>query len=106
MDIKIRIIKIIRDVDFSILNDNDENDNIIKFEDKHGTVYYVAGLIEDDEDSLMCLGCEDGEKDLRFAFYDGFKEFKDGWNRLLGRNQATDFPTEPPFNYDGETPVE
>ena len=102
----IRIIKIIRDTDFSILNDNDENYNIIKFDDKHGTVYYVAGLIEDDEDALMCVGCVDGEKETRIAFHDGFKDFKEGWDKLLGRNQSTEFPTEPPFNYDGEMPVE
>ena len=80
-----RIIKSIENVDFSVLDDwdvTDENINM-KFEPKHGTVIYVAGMIDGDEDSLMCLGAEDGSNEFRVAFYEPFKTFNTMWDELM-----------------------
>ena len=77
-----RIIKSIENVDFFVLDDwdvTDENINI-KFEPKHGIVIYVAGMIEGDEDSLVCLGAEDGSNEFRVAFYELFKVFNAMWD--------------------------
>ena len=80
-----RVIKVIRDVDFMEWPEAEEdsfidkNDNIvIHFHEKHGTVIYLAGMCED-EDDLVCMGSEDG-KNFRIAAYnwqglcDGEKE--------------------------------
>ena len=52
-----RIIKVIEDVDFCFLGDWDMTDEnlIMKFDPKHGTVIYVAGIIEGDPYSIMSL---------------------------------------------------
>lgn len=65
-----RIIKSIENVDFFVLDDwdvTDENINM-KFEPKHGIVIYVAGMIEGEEDSLMCLGAEKAATNLELLF--------------------------------------
>ena len=80
-----RIIKSIENVDFFVLDDwdvNDENINM-KFEPKHGIVIYVAGMIEGEEDSLMCLGAENGSNEFRVAFYEPFKAFNTMWDELM-----------------------
>lgn len=80
-----RIIKTIKNVDFSVLGDwgiTDENIGI-KFEQKHGTVIYAASIVDGDEDALMCLGAEDGSNEFRVAFYEPFKAFSTMWNELM-----------------------
>ena len=80
-----RIIKTIKNVDFSVLGDWDVygEDIGMKFEPKHGTVIYAAGIYEDDEDALMCLGAEDGSNEFRVAFYEPFRAFNIMWNELM-----------------------
>jgi len=85
----VRIIKLIPDVDFDVLRkDNpfeiDEEKIRLSFTHKHGYVMYAAGLFEDDEDMLMCLGSEDC-KHWRWACYDGFRDFENGWYDLVGK---------------------
>ena len=63
LDFGQRIIKIIRDVDFSVLKSGEiDNHDMCKlmFEPKHGTVVYVAGMVENNEDDLLCMGAEEG----------------------------------------------
>ena len=82
-----RVIKIIRDVDFSILKDGEIDDNdMVKmmFEPKHGTVIYIAGMFEDNEDALLCMGAEDGSTEFKVAFYRHFREFEKEWYRITG----------------------
>lgn len=76
-----RVIKVIRDVDFMEWPEAEEDsfidksDNIvIRFKKKHGTVIYLAGMFED-EDDLACMGSEDG-KNFRMAVYKPFLEFE------------------------------
>lgn len=85
-----RVIKVIRDVDFMEWPEAEEdsfidkNDNIvIHFHKKHGTVIYLAGMFED-EDDLVCMGSEDG-KNFRIAVYKPFLEFEKGWYLLNGK---------------------
>lgn len=83
-----RIIKTIENVDFFVLDDSDDwdvtDENInIKLEPKHGIVIYIAGMIDGDEDSLMCLGAEDGSNEFRIAFYEPFKAFSTMWDELM-----------------------
>ena len=80
-----RIIKSIENVDFFVLDDldvTDENINM-KLEPKHGIVIYVAGMIDGDEDSLVCLGAEDGSNEFRVAFYEPFKAFNAMWDEWV-----------------------
>ena len=80
-----RIIKSIENVDFFVLGDwdvTDENINM-KLEPKHGIVIYVAGMIDGDEDSLVCLGAEDGSNDFSGALYETFKAFNTMWDELM-----------------------
>ncbi|MBQ2392085.1 MAG: hypothetical protein II306_10030 [Clostridia bacterium] len=82
-----RVIKIIRDVDFSILKDGEIDDNdMVKmmFEPKHGTVIYIAGMFEDNEDCLLCMGAEDGSTKFKVAYYEHFREFQKEWYRITG----------------------
>ena len=80
-----RIIKVIEDVDFCFLGDWDMTDEnlIMKFDPKHGTVIYVAGIIDGDPNSLMSLGAEEGSTDFKVAFYAPFKEFNKMWDELM-----------------------
>ena len=80
-----RIIKVIENVDFAFLGDWDVTDEniVMKFDPKHGTVIYVAGMIEGDPNSLMSLGAETGSNDFRVAFYEPFKEFNKMWDELM-----------------------
>ena len=61
VEMGMRIIKVIEDVDFCFLGDWDMTDEnlIMKFDPKHGTVIYVAGIIDGDHNSLMSLGTEE-----------------------------------------------
>ena len=80
-----RIIKTIEDVDFATLGDYDVTDENIcmKFDAKHGTVIYVAGMVNGDEDALVCLGAEGDSNEFSVAFYEPFKEFNKMWNELM-----------------------
>ena len=81
----VRIIKVIENVDFFFLDDWDITDENVKmkFDPKHGTVIYVAGIIEGDPNSLMSLGAEEGSTDFKVAFYAPFKEFNKMWDELM-----------------------
>ncbi len=86
------IIRQIEDVDFMQWPDNeneygiDAKDNIfINLHPTRGTVIYVTGLVEGDDDSLMCLGAPKGSTDFRVALYAPFLEFEKGWYRLIGQ---------------------
>jgi len=84
-----RVIKLIPDVDFAVLAKEDpfeidEEEMAFRFIPKHGYVMYAAGLYEDDEDALMCLGSEDC-KHWGWACYDGFRDFQNGWYDLVGK---------------------
>lgn len=87
LDFGQRIIKIIRDVDFSVLK-NGEIDNhdmvTMMFEPKHGTIIYVAGMFKDNEDALFCMGAEEGSTEFKMAFYEHFREFQKDWYRITG----------------------
>ena len=85
VEMGMRIIKVIEDVDFCFLGDWDMTDEnlIMKFEPKHGIVIYVAGMVDGDEDSLVCLGAEDGSNEFRVAFYEPFKAFNTMWDELM-----------------------
>lgn len=88
-----RVIKIIRDVDFKAIDNydlSDSDDITIGFQPKHGTVIYIAGLCEGDEDDLLCMGAEDGTMEFQVAFYPDFLEFNKGWLRLIGRAKDAD----------------
>ena len=80
-----RIIKVIENVDFAFLGDWDVTDEniVMKFDPKHGTIIYVAGMIEGNPNSLMSLGAEEGSTDFKVAFYEPFKEFDKMWNELM-----------------------
>lgn len=89
-----RVIRIIRDVDFLQWPDDpkdhgiDENDNcFVNFKKMHGTVIYVAGLIEGDEDDLLCMGAPEGSNEFRIAVYGPFMDFEVRWLRLLGKEE-------------------
>lgn len=93
-----RIIKIIRDVDFGVLKDSTDitdlyftsktfspSDSVeIEIETKHGTVIYVAGMVEGSEDSIICMGAEEGSHEYKIAFYKDYLKFKEKWNELNG----------------------
>lgn len=89
-----RVIKIYRDVDFNVIDDYDFDDikDEIKmhYKSQHGTVIYIAGLVDGDEDSLMCMGAADGSTEFRPALYPDFLEFEKGWLRLIGRGKDAD----------------
>lgn len=82
-----RVIRIIRNVDFSVMEEypfDGAKDGIgVRFERKHGTVLYVAGVVENDENALMCFGVEDGKTEGRIAFYKDFGKFDKGWRKLI-----------------------
>lgn len=82
-----RIIKVIEDVDFSTIGDYDitYGECKVKCEQKHGTIIYVAGLVEENENILMCLGAEPNEEKLNFqvALYSPFLEFDKKWRDLM-----------------------
>ena len=72
-----KVIRVIHDVDFAVLNDqqpeyDDEGNAIVRLIDKHGTVVYIAGLVENNPDAIMTFGAEDGSNDYRVAFYKPF----------------------------------
>lgn len=73
-----RVIKAIRDVDFSVMDGYDfDGDNVrIRYKPQHGTVVYIAGAVEGDEDSLICMGANDGSTEFKMAFYPDFLEFE------------------------------
>lgn len=80
-----RIIKSIENVDFFVLDDwdvTDENINM-KLKPKHGIVIYVAGMIDGEEDLLVCLGAEDGSNEFRVAFYEPFKSVNTMWDEFM-----------------------
>lgn len=82
-----RIIKVIEDADFSTIGDYDitYGECKVKCEQKHGTIIYVAGLVEENENVLMCLGAESNEEKLIFqvALYPPFLEFDKKWRDLM-----------------------
>lgn len=84
-----RIIKAIEDVDFGVVGDYDITYGECKFKcnQKHGTVIYVAGLVEENENILMCLGAEKGKDkehlDFQIALYPPFLEFDKKWRDLM-----------------------
>lgn len=71
-----KVIRVIHDVDFAVLNEqpefDDEGNAIMRLIDKHGTVVYIAGLVENNPDAIMPFGAEDGSNDYRVAFYKPF----------------------------------
>ena len=85
VEMGMRIIKVIEAVDYCSLGAWDMTDHnlIMKFDPKHGTVIYVAGIIEGDPNSLMSLGAEEGSTDFKVAFYAPFKEFNKMWDELM-----------------------
>lgn len=83
-----RIIKLIEDTDFHRWENGTitEQDEIaVRFIPEHGTVIYVAGVFEDDDDALICMGAKEGETEFRVAVHDGFRAFEKAWYRLNGR---------------------
>lgn len=68
-----QVIRVIHDVDFAVMAGHEMSENgddaILKLEEKHGTVIYVTGLVEDDPDAIIVFGAEDGETNFRVAFY-------------------------------------
>lgn len=87
LDFGQRVIKIIRDVDFSVLKSGEiDNHDMCKlmFEPKHGTVIYVAGMVENNEDDLLCMGAEEGSTEFKIAYYEHFRKFQKDWYRITG----------------------
>lgn len=81
-----RVIKIIRDTEFApFINIARTGDDTYSLPTKavKGTVIYVAGIIEEDEDALMCLGAVENSYEYSIAFHKGFKTFEEGWNKLI-----------------------
>lgn len=84
-----RVILRIPDTEFSLFRDierKEEKDDIYFVLPKkkyHGTVLYVAGMVEGDEDDLVCLGRPDGEDNAMIAFHNRFSEFRDAWNAAV-----------------------
>ena len=96
MDFGIRVIRIMRDVDFFVMGDSDVDDEniMVKMEPRHGTVIYVAGMVEDgDEDELVSMGAADGESEFHIAFEQKFVEFSRGWYELIGKPELCNFDT-------------
>ena len=87
-----RIIKVIENVDFAVIGDYDVTyeECKVKCEQKHGTIIYVAGLVEENENTLMCLGAETGKEQLDFqvALYPPFLEFDKKWRDLMEIKEA------------------
>lgn len=94
MDFGQRVIKIYRDVDFMVIDGydfDDVKDGIkMNYKPQHGTVVYIAGLVEGDDDALMCMGAPNGSTEFRAAIYPDFLEFEKGWFRLIGRKKDAD----------------
>lgn len=80
-----KIIRKFEDVDFMELQ-RELLDNTLKFEPSHGTVVYVDEILEDDPDTLWCVGAEPGSNEYRIVFHKGFRDFQRGWYTLIGRN--------------------
>ena len=84
-----RIIYTVDDVDFHTFADDDpdytiDGDNIeVQLVKKHGTLLFVAGACEDDDNALVCFGVPEGEEEGRIAFHPDFKRFEDAWNELI-----------------------
>ena len=94
LDFGRRVIKVYRDVDFSIIDgyEIDDNTDQIKMQtiEQHGTVIYVAGIVEGDDDALICMGAPSGSTEFRPVLYADFLEFEKGWLRLIGRDKEAD----------------
>lgn len=66
--------------------DSDDTCRIRFSEPQHGTVIYVTGLVEGDDDAVVALGAAAGSDEFRVVYHDGFIEFEKGWYALIGRN--------------------
>ena len=71
-----KILKQINDVDFGIIDEFDEQNEMIKIKTVHGDVLIVEGMIEDEPDEPFTLGVIDGEDVARVAFYKHMDEIK------------------------------
>lgn len=94
MDFGHRVIKVYHDVNFNVISgyEIDDNTDQIKMQTKeqHGTVIYVAGMVEGDDDALICMGAPSGSTEFRPALYADFLKFEKGWLRLIGRDKEAD----------------
>ena len=71
---EIKVVMQIRDVDFGIIEE--ANEERIKIGKKHGDVLVVKGMIEDDPEGLMTLGIIEGENKAQIAFYKPMDEIE------------------------------
>lgn len=84
-----RVLKTFENTVFRTLEGGEiDGDDIcrIRFsEPQHGTVMYVAGLVEGEDDAVVALGAAAGSDEYHIVYHDGFKEFEKGWYALIGR---------------------